>query len=631
MPNKDKDKNFENNFIKEAFNYDVDESNNKENNNKNHKGLNIFINIFTLITMIIALIYFILNVIDSNSSIMSLINSSILSVFAIIYLVVCLTYRKKNKSIILVSSLLLCIYFSINIFLAFSGGSITSLGGVIDLSGKSVVDAVKWANKNDLKISQEYEYSDMVPEYEIISQSVKYGTSLKDIDEIVISISEGPNPYKEVIVPSMLTWDSERVINFINTNYLSNVTVEFVDSDQVKDTVIEQSKSGNLRRNDELKLTFSYGELGVSEEATLPDFTNMSKFEIEFFMKQHKLSYNFEETFSDKIKKGYGVEQSVNAGDVVKINDKTIIVKISKGPKIVIPDLKNMSVTELTDWAVKNRLKLEFVDKYDDSVKSGNVISIDKEKGDVIEQGTTIKVTLSLGSLKMPDFKDINKFYAWADKYSIKYEERHEFNDSVAPGEVISFSYKKGATIKNDDAIVVVISDGAKKEVPNLSGLTRKQAISKLEDAGLKYNFVYKNSSTAKDKVLSQSISAGSEVSSGTTITVTLSNGKSESSNNSGNSGGSSNPKPSPSPSPSPKPEPVCDKVTVYIYDELLSIGNASSTCSKIKGRYPSLKFSCNYIKNDGLNTGMLSNSGSVDGVEFTTCDTINLNIVKND
>ena len=316
----------------------------------------------------------------------------------------------------------------------------------------------------------------------------------------------------------------------------------------------------------------------------------------------------------------------------VNINDKTIIVKISKGPKIVIPNFKGMTATEITDWAVKNRVKLEFIDKYDDSVKAGKVVSADKNKDDIIEQGTTIKVTLSLGNLKMPEFKDVDKFYTWADKYEIKYEVRHEFSDQVEAGKVISYSYKKGATIKNDEAIVVVISDGAKKEVPNIIGKTRKQAINELEDAGLKYNFVYRNSSKDKDRVIAQSISAGSEVSSGTTITVTLSNGKREEDNSSNQ--GSSNtetPKPSPSPSPSPKPSPVCEKVTVYIYDELLSINNPSGTCSKIKARYPSLKFNCNMVSDGGLANGMIANSGNIDGHEFTTCDTVTLNIVKND
>ena len=56
--------------------------------------------------------------------------------------------------------------------------------------------------------------------------------------------------------------------------------------------------------------------------------------------------------------------------------------------------------------------------------------------------------------------------------------------------------------------------------------MSKSKAIQALEDAGLNYNFVTQNSSKAKNTVIKQSISAGSKVSSGTTITVTLSSGK---------------------------------------------------------------------------------------------------------
>ena len=426
---------------------------------------------------------------------------------------------------------------------------------VQNFTGKTLTDVVKWANQNNIKVTQEYEYSDMVPEYEIISQSIKEGTNIKDIDEIVVSISEGPNPYKEIIVPSMLTWDSERVINYVLSNHLSNVIVEFVVSDQVKDTVIEQSKSGNLRRNEELKLVFSYGDEGNSNEVTLMDMTDKTKFEIEFYMKQNRLNYDFVYDFSDVISKGHGIKQSVTPGTVVTVNGDKIQVTISKGPKIEIPDLSGKSVEELTEWAIENHLKLEFIDQYDDTVKKGKVISIDKEKGDVVEQGTYIKVVLSLGSLKMPKFKNIDSFYTWADKYGIKYEVRHEFSDSVPAGEVIEFSYKTGTVLKNDDAIVVTISDGAQTTVPNLKGLSKSEAIKKLKNAGLNYNFAYKNNSASKDTVIGQSISSGSAVSSGTTVTITLSNGNGGNSGSGGTpSGGGGNTNPSPSPSVEPSP-----------------------------------------------------------------------------
>ena len=304
-----------------------------------------------------------------------------------------------------------------------------------------------------------------------------------------------------------------------------------------------------------------------------------------------------------------------------------------------IPDVVNMSNTKLTEWAVKNKVKLEFVDKYDDSIKEGNVISCDKNKGDVVEQGSTIKVTISRGKLKMPSFKNIDEFYEWADKYEIKYETKREFSDSVKAGEVISYSVKKGQVIKNGEVITVTISDGKNCKVPDLKGLSKSDAISKLKKADLEYNFVYKNSDKAKDKVISQSISSGSEISCGTTVTVTLSNGKKEdssvnkrensntSSNNQNNSNNSSNSGSNNSGSNQTTPtvpEKTCNSVTVYIDGSHIK-SNPADTCSTIRSAYSSLKFTCNYVC--GPTNGLLLNSSAIDAVTFTTCDTIQLRI----
>jgi len=368
------------------------------------------------------------------------------------------------------------------------------------------------------------------------------------------------------------------------------------------------------------------------DEVTLIDFTGKSEFEVEFYMKQHQLRYEFDKDFSSKQKRGYAMKQSVKATEKVKINDRTIKVTISKGPKIKIPDLKGMSMTEATEWAIKNKLKLEFSDKYDDSVKENEVISINYDKGEVIEEGTTVKIVLSKGKLKMSKFKSLNEFREWADKYEIKYEEKHEFNDEVAAGEVISYSHKNGDIIKNDDTIVVTISDGKRKEVPNVKGLSKSEAISKLEKAGLNYNFVYKSSNdVSKDKVISQSISAGSEVSQGTTVTVTISSGKKESSSGS-SSGNSSSGSSNNSSNNDNKPVQECDKSKkkmVYIDPSFIS-NNPSTTCSSLKAAYPGIKFSCSYVKDPGLSNGMIQNSASIDEHEFNYCDTYTVKIVSN-
>lgn len=616
--------------VKEEVKIEKKEDNNKERNNskkivvKKSPGTNLLL----CLLVIVSLIQFIIILISKDSSISDLINNLIITIFTVLFSIVGITYKRNNKKLLLVSGLILLSYFILNINNTFSFVK-SPISVVPDFSNRSLTEVMKWASKNNILVNQDYEYSDMIQEYRVISQSVDSGKSVSGIKEIDISISDGPNPYKEIIVPSMIGWDDERVINFVKDNYLENVNVEFVKSSKPVDTVIEQSSSGNLKRNDELKITFSYGEELGYEGYNLMDFTNKSKFEIEFFMKQHQLKYEFEYVFSSKIKRGYGVKQNIEPGVKVNVNDTVVKVSISKGPKIIVPDLSKMSVNEITEWAIKNKLKLDFKDSYDDTVKEGEIIKTDKNEKDVLEQGTVVTVTLSRGNLKMPKFASMNDFREWADKYGITYEEKHEFSDKVAIGEIIGFSYDEGDTIKNGDSISVTISDGKQVEVPNVVKSSKKDAISKLENAGLTYNISYKYSdSVQKDKVISQSISAGSKVGTGTTVSIIISNGKKPASSSNNNTGsGSSTQKPSPS--PVTPPAPVCENVTVYIQPSFIS-NIPETTCNSVKAAYPKLKFSCSYVSNPGLANGMIANAGSIDEKTFSTCNTVNLQIVRN-
>lgn len=601
---------------------------------KNHP----IVNFILILVLISSLGYFgvTLRYQNSYNLFSSLISSLILVIFSILFIAICVTNPNRKKGSIVLGSFLLLLFNVFGIATTTGFINIPSLGQVEDFTGKSLTKVVSWATKNNVLLVQDYEYSDMVPTYSIVSQDVKSGTRLKDIKELKVAVSEGPNPDKEIIIPDMLGWDSNRFLEYVKDNHLNNVEVEFIESDKAKDTVIEQSNTGSRKRSDELKVKFSLGEEVTDSDVKLIDLTNKSEFEATFYLKQNRIAYEVKRDFSKKIERGNISSQSIKAGEMTKVNDNDnkLVITVSKGKEIKVPDLKKMSMVEITDWVITNKLKLEFTDRYDDSVKENNVIEANYSKGDSVEQGSTIKIVISKGNLIMKDFKSFDEFKAWADKYGISYREEHEFNDDVSQGEVISYSYKKGDTIKNGDTIVVKISDGKECKVPDLIGMSKKEVISKLESLNLNYNFVYQSSNKySKDKAIKQSISAGSKVSSGTTITVTLSNGKKEEyrkeENNSSSSNKPSNPGSGNSGGSTP-PTPSCDRsqtTLVYIYDELLS-NVPTTTCSNIKAAYPKVKFSCQYVSN-GPGVGLLVNASEIDAKEFNHCDTYVLKIQK--
>ena len=265
------------------------------------------------------------------------------------------------------------------------------------------------------------------------------------------------------------------------------------------------------------------------------------------------------------------------------------------------------------------RLKVEFKDAYDENIADNKIISASHNKGDAVSEGTVITITISNGKLRMPSLKSLSEFREWATKYNINYDEQHEFSDSVAIGDVIRYSYKKGDTIKNNDTIIVTISDGKKISVPSVIGLTKSAAEAKLKSAGLNYNVVYRyNSNVEKGKVSNQSISAGSTVSAGTTVTVTISNGKAPSNNgNGGNSGGTT-----------PTPKPSCENILFFIQN-----GNTGSqVLSATRSAYPKFNITATFVdscSNGDSVSGSVCNASSYDDKELSTCNKINLIIVK--
>ena len=239
-------------------------------NNKKH----IIVNICLVIALLLSIYYFV-NFLIIDKDINSLINSFILVLFTLFYVVFSIRFKAKSKVLVLFSSLLLICFFVFNIL---NTNNIINIKNtrMINLSGMSMDEVIDWSVKNNIKLEEEYEFSDMIDENFVISQSVKEGKNLKDVDVLKIAISDGPSPVKEVVIPDMKSWNKEQVITFVEDNYLSNVDVKFVSSKSKEGTVIEQSTKGTIKRNDNLQLTFSYGEELDFESVSLKQLVGMT-------------------------------------------------------------------------------------------------------------------------------------------------------------------------------------------------------------------------------------------------------------------------------------------------------------------------------------------------------------------
>lgn len=510
--------------------------------NKTVKILFVISTILISLANILASIFF--NLGDPDL-VFKIVNSAILFIISIILSIIILKIDKLNLKHAFLSSLFL-IFITINFLDATSMLNFPTNKVVPNFYKQNLDDVLKFSKENNVKLNIIYEYSDNVKEYTVISQKIDPGTSLKKVKDISVIVSDGPDPEKVMTVPNMLGWDTEKVLKFINESFLSNVNVIFTKSEEKQNTVISQSKNGDVKRNEKLELTFSQGTEDLLVPVEIIDFTNKSLFESTLWLAKNgftlKTDYVFNDDYKDKLnlldekgnkldilkfKKGNVLEQNIKKGTTITPGKDEIILKISKGKKIVLPDILGMSIEEITSFVVNNKLKIKYLDNYDDTVPLGKIISANHKNGDILEEGTLLIITSSKGQLKMEEFSSVEEFKTWASKYNITIAEEKENSDTIEAGNIIRFSHAVNQTIKNGETVTIYISKGPKVAVPNLRNKTRNQIQNECSLAGITARFTYAKgfSNIQKDLSISQSIAAGTMVDRGTSITITLSPG----------------------------------------------------------------------------------------------------------
>ena len=101
------------------------------------------------------------------------------------------------------------------------------------------------------------------------------------------------------------------------------------------------------------------------------------------------------------------------------------------------------------------------------------------------------------------------------------------YDASVPPGQVVSQDPIPGRSVKAERLVTIYVSKGGEDlDMPDLAGLSKSAAIERLHKAGLILGSVYeKYASEEPGTVLSHDPSAGTKISRGQTIDLTISRG----------------------------------------------------------------------------------------------------------
>lgn len=592
------------------------------------------ISFIALVSSLSYLIYSIVKATEQVNQPYLIITSACLFVISLFMVLTGFTTNKKiQKGLELIGIVMITLYTGFQFLVTSNIIVLPTLKTVKDFSNTSINEVVKWAHENKITLEQTYEYSDFIESDHVISQNIPANTLVKDVKTLEVLVSNGPNYESIVSIPNMVGWNVDDVVSKIKELKLNNVTIEYNFNEAIeRDIAYEQNKSGEIRRNEELIIKFSLGNEADLKPVNLEDLTGKEEFDAVLWLKRNGIKYEIVYEFSKDIKSGHVISTTPSSGTLIEQKETTVQVVISKGPKITAPDLMKMSLDEITEWAIKNKLVVIYESEYNNEIKAGNIIRVSVKEGDTLEENDRIYIVTSKGTLKMlsvPD-GDITALRNFAIENKLVLTEETEFSDTVEKGKFISISKNPGDAINSGETITVVISLGNSTEIPNFIGMSASKAEATCKSLGLSCRMSYVYSSKTKGNVFNQSMNAGSKVIEGTSIVLTVSNGPrpnnnqnggSSSGNNQssgGNSGSTNEPEP---------PIPTCESYTLH----LIAGQSVSQTKTMIQNANPKGKF--NFIS---FNPGGYGTNGALRGDMFTTyqntvhtsCETITIYIV---
>ena len=560
--------------------------------------------IFSMITLVASLAYLTYKIVTCESLITNIYTLSIpvfLFIISIILLIASL--KSEFNKVYIFLSIMILLFLSFYLVTDINLVSLPKEEVIASYYNKDLKELKDFADKNNINLVIEYEYSDEVETGKIIRIDTEGIIYVKDIKQIIVTISDGPNYDKLLIVPSMIGRNLDDLIEFIDKNFMNNVTINFEISDTDKDTIIAQDKNGEIRRNSDITFVISLGS-EISDTVTMENLVGMKLFDAELWLKRNGIKYEIKYEFSDKSKNEV-LSQSTNKDEEINIKDTNITITVSAGVAIKIPDFKTMTVDEATSWIINNKLKVEFNEIYDENIETGKIIEQSIKENELVKENTLINLTISKGQIIMDEFKSISDFRDWANKYNVKYNETYDYSNNISKGEAISYSYNKGDIIDPDGVVYVKISLGKAVYIPSFVGKSKNDAQNICNSLGIRCNFVTGTYTNYNSNVIyNQSRSVNSKVASGSSITLTLSKG-------------------------------IPETKKLAILQNWLSIGNADATINSLRSNfaknYPGVNFIFEKRKDNTLNSGMIAqNSPTTAGSEVKQGQTYTIYIVSN-
>ena len=187
-------------------------------------------------------------------------------------------------------------------------------------------------------------------------------------------------------------------------------------------------------------------------------------------------------------------------------------MQTTDGKTTIVPDVLDKTTEEAIEALREAGLGYKVESVNHNTIEEGHVIKLSEDVGSVVSKGTTITITVSLGSepFDIPRVVGLTKDEAKEiltdeELYGLRVEIEWEYSDEVEENIVISTNPKPPTQLSYGDKITLTVSSGMDNsdvQVPNLMNLTEAQAREAMRLAGhklpVKTKFAIAEKETAK-------------------------------------------------------------------------------------------------------------------------------------
>jgi serine/threonine protein kinase len=292
--------------------------------------------------------------------------------------------------------------------------------------------------------------------------------------------------------------------------------------------------AGTKIENDvQVKLTVS----GGLEMVKMPNLVGTSLKQAQQQMDELKLLVTTSTKESQSVPKGVIISQDIEPELECAIGSKVHLI-VSEGSsepeqiELEVPDMVGKRYEDIRNG--NPQLQLEVKEQvYNDTAENGVILTQSIPADTKIQGDQKIELTVSKGRPVVPDvmYKPEAEAIALLKQNSLGYQVKYELNDTVEKGLVFVQSVAAGEQSNINSVILLTVcgeppttapptepptTDDGKMVVPDVIGMTEREAMDTLLNAGLASRTTWVSGGT--DKVLTQSIPAGTRVDFGTTV-----------------------------------------------------------------------------------------------------------------